>query len=262
MLNTVKPSTRFPQAPAKIENDHSAKPPKGRLDQPIVLMPAHNEEATVGLLVAQIRRRFNYPVVVVDDCSGDATARVAQAAGATVLPLTLQLGAWGAIQTGLRYALRHGYHTAITLDADGQHDPDYINELIKPLTMRQADVVIGAFPERVSRARRIAWWYFRWLTGLKLEDITSGFRVYNHAAMTVLASPEASLLDYQDVGVLLILRRRGLRTTEVPISMRPRTQGASRVFRSWWIVGKYMLQTSVLCLARTGNRSLSTRSDD
>ena len=157
-------------------------------------------------------------MVVIDDCSSDATATIARAAGATVLPLTLQLGAWGAIQTGLRYALRHGYRTAITLDADGQHEPECISELVEPLADRRADVVIGAFPERASRARRIAWSYFRWLTGLKLEDITSGFRAYNHTAMTVLAAPEASLLDYQDVGVLLILRRKGLRTVEVPVS--------------------------------------------
>ena len=87
-------------------------------------------------------------------------------------------------------------------------------------------------------------------------------QAYNRAAMTVLASQEASLLDYQDVGVLLILRRKGLRTVEVPVSMQPRVQGASRVFRSWWIVGQYMVQTSVLCLARIGNRHPSAAPDD
>ena len=86
-------------------------------DYPIALIPAHNEEATVGIIVAQVRELWNYPVVVIDDCSSDATAQAARNAGATVLPLTLQLGAWGAIQTGLRYALRQGYRTAITLDA-------------------------------------------------------------------------------------------------------------------------------------------------
>jgi len=196
------------------------------------------------------------PVVVIDDCSTDATARTARAAGATVLPLTLQLGAWGAIQTGLRYALRHGYRTAITLDADGQHAPEDIGELLRPLASGQAEIAIGAFPERASHARRIAWFCFRRLTGLKLEDITSGFRAYNHAAMTVLASQEASLLDYQDIGVLLILRRKGLRTVELPVSMQPRAAGASRVFHSWWVVGKYMLQTSLLCLARVGYNHL------
>ena len=227
--------------------------PMAQPDRLITVIPAFNEEATIGAIVGQIKRRWNCPVAVIDDCSTDATARAARDAGAIVLPLTLQLGAWGAIQAGLRYALRQGYRTAITLDADGQHEPNCIGELLEPLVANRADVAIGAFPERASRARRIAWSYFRWLTGLKLEDIPSGFRAYNHAAIIVLAAPEASLLDYQDVGVLLILRRKGLRTVEVPVSMQPRLQGASRVFRSWWVVGQYMLQTSVLCLARIGN---------
>ncbi len=230
--------------------------------RPIALIPAHNEAATVGAIVAQVRQLWSCPVVVIDDCSSDATAQTAWNAGATVLPLTLQLGAWGAIQTGLRYALRQGYRTAITLDADGQHEPQDIGLLLQPLVDGQAEVAIGAFPERASRARRIAWSYFRWLTGLELEDITSGFRVYNHAAMTVLVSREASLLDYQDVGVLLILRRKGLRIVEVPVAMQPRVLGASRVFRSWWVVGKYMLQTSLLCLARVGYNHLPPAADD
>ncbi len=227
----------------------------------IALIPAYNEEATVGAIVAQVRQLWRCPVVVIDDCSTDATIAVARAAGAIVLPLTLQLGAWGAMQTGLRYALRQGYRTAITLDADGQHEPGDIGTLLEPLVTGRADVSIGAFPERASRARRLAWSYFRWLTGLELEDITSGFRAYNHAAMHVLATGEASLLDYQDVGVLLILRRKGLRIVEVPVSMQPRTLGASRVFRSWWVVGKYMLQTSLLCLARVGYHHVPTADD-
>ena len=231
-------------------------------DRPIALIPAYNEEATVGAIVGQIRALWNYPVVVIDDCSTDRTAPAARAAGAIVLPLTIQLGAWGAIQTGLRYALRHGYRTAITLDADGQHEPESIGALLPPLATDTADVVIGAFPERASRARRLAWSYFRQITGLQLEDITSGFRAYNHAAMAVLASREASLLDYQDVGVLLILRRKGLRVVETQVSMQPRTLGASRVFRSWWVVGKYMLQTSLLCLARVGFNHLPPAPDD
>lgn len=219
----------------------------------MVLIPAHNEVATVGAVVAQVRRCCDYPVVVIDDCSTDETARAARAAGATVLPLTLQLGAWGAIQTGLRYALRRGCRIAVTLDADGQHEPAALGALLQPLLAGQTDVAIGAFPPRASPARRLAWGYFRWLTGLEPEDITSGFRAYNHAAMTLLASREASLLDYQDVGVLLILQRRGLRTLEVPVLMQPRVQGGSRVFGSWWIVGTYMLQTSLLCVARVGH---------
>jgi len=228
----------------------------------VVLIPAHNEQATVGQIVRQLRTAGIDAVVVIDDASTDATCREARAAGAVVLPLVLQLGAWGAIQTGLRYALQAGFQTAITMDADGQHDVADLQMLLAPLAKQQADVAIGACPARVSSARRLAWAYFRLLTGLRLEDITSGFRAYNQRAMQILASPEASLLDYQDVGVLLILRRRGLRLMEVPVTMSARTDGASRVFRSWWIVGKYMLQTSLLCLARVGLReSASHRAD-
>lgn len=228
---------------------------------PIVLIPAYNEQATVGTVVRQVRQRWGFPVVVIDDCSTDATVPTARAAGAMVLPLIVQLGAWGAIQTGLRYALRDGYQVAITLDADGQHEPESIGALLDPLARGLTDVSIGAFPERASRARQVAWSYFRKLTGLKLEDVTSGFRAYNQAAMTVLSSGEASLLDYQDIGVLLILRRKGLRIVEVPVAMQARVAGASRVFRSWWVVGKYMLHTSLLCFARVGYNHLPPADD-
>lgn len=218
----------------------------------VVVIPAHNEGSTVGAIVRQAGARLGCEVVVTDDASSDDTVQAARDAGATVLPLPLRLGAWGAIQTGIRYALRNGYRTVITLDADGQHEVGYTNTLLAPITAGAADVVIGACPERSSRARRVAWRYFRLLTGLRIEDITSGFRAYNHAAIRLLASHKASLLDYQDVGVLLILRRAGLRTVEVQVPMHARTVGASRVFSSWWVVGKYMLQTTLLCLARVG----------
>ena len=228
----------------------------------IILIQAHNEQATVGEVVRRIRQTGNWPVAVIDDCSTDQTATVARAAGAIVLPLPIQLGAWGATQTGLRYALACGYPTAITLDADGQHDPSSIPDLLAPLAAGWADVVIGAFPERASRNLRWAWAYFRLLTGLRIEDITSGFRAYGAAAISILASREASLLDYQDVGVLLILRRKGLRLAEAPVAMNPRTTGRSRIFYSWWAVSRFLLQTSVLGIARIGFTHPLAHTDD
>nr|WP_207168489.1 glycosyltransferase family 2 protein [Thiocystis violacea] len=228
------------------------------------MIPAFNEAATVAEVIAAVRRACgcSVSVIVIDDLSTDDTAEVARNAGATVIPLPLQLGAWGAIQTGLRYALARDYDMAVTLDADGQHEPAYVSALLAPLREQRADVVIGAYPARASRARRLAWRYFRWLTGLSLEDITSGFRAYNRAAIGLLASREATLLDYQDVGVLLTLHRRGMRTCEVPVPMQPRAAGGSRVFDSWWTVGKYMLQTSLLCVARVGHGRRSDLSDE
>ena len=86
--------------------------------------------------------------------------------------------------------------------------------------------------------------------GFELRDLTSGFRLYNREAMALLASREASLLDYQDLGALLMVRRAGLTITEVPVSMNLRTEGKSRIFNSWVSVAKYMAATTLLCLAR------------
>ena len=70
------------------------------------------------------------------------------------------------------------------------------------------------------------------------------------AACRLLAMDEATLLDYQDIGVLLLLRHAQFRIAEIPVAMNPRKHGASRVFRSWWTVARYMAETSILCLAR------------
>ena len=160
----------------------------------------------------------------------------------------LPLGAWGGMQLGIRWAYAQGYARVITMDADGQHEVEELPALLA--VADQADAVIGAFPERASQLRRIAWWWFQRLTGLRVTDLTSGFRCYNHRAMGVLASQQATLLDYQDVGTLLMLRKAGLRVTEVPVSMNARVLGVSRIFSSWAKVARYMAVTTVLCVMR------------
>ena len=217
---------------------------------PVVLIPAKNEEASVGEVVRQVLSELYCEVVVIDDVSTDRTIQAAKSAGATVLPLAVHLGAWGAIQTGLRYALKTGYRVAVTMDADGQHQPSSVLSLIAPIETREADVVIGACVKRGSRARHLAWMMFRRLSGVGLEDLTSGFRAYNQKAMTLLASRKATLLDYQDLGVLILLRRVGLHVVEKQVEMCPRISGASRIFNSWWVVVRYMLASSILCLAK------------
>jgi glycosyltransferase involved in cell wall biosynthesis len=216
----------------------------------LAIMPARDEAATVGTVVEGVRRTLGCAVLVVDDASDDATADAARAAGAIVLRLPLGLGAWGATQAGIRYARRHGYQQAITLDADGQHLPDSLPLLVKAKAASGANVVIGTCIGRLSRAKRFAWQYLRLLTGLKLNDFTSGLRLYDVHAIEVLAGQEASLLDYQDVGVLMLLSRAGLSITETQVEMVPRRAGRSRVFASWPVVARYMMHTTVLCLAQ------------
>ena len=223
-----------------------------RYNPVIILIPAKNEAMTVGHVITEIKSRLDNTVtiLVIDDASTDNTVKVARSAGAKVLSLTFSLGAWGAIQTGLRYADEHGFNTAITMDADGQHEADSITALLSPLVAGQCDVAVGACPQRGSLTRRLAWSFFRRLSGITLEDLTSGLRAYNKAAIALLASKEATLLDYQDVGVLILLRKAGLHIQEVPVFMHPRLNGHSRIFNSWWTVSQYLLHTTVLCLAQ------------
>ena len=218
----------------------------------LVIIPAWNEEETVASVVSEARRACGCDVVVIDDASTDDTVARARGAGAIVLPLRLQLKSWGATQAGLRYALKYGYRTVITMDADGQHEAASLPALLEPLGDGRADVVIGAYPERGSRARKITWTFFRKFTGLSHEDLTSGLRAYNREAITVLAAHAATLLEYQDLGVLLLLRRAGLRIKEVPVTMNLRETGKSRIFHSWFQVFFYLLHTGILCLAKIG----------
>ncbi|TVQ97965.1 MAG: glycosyltransferase family 2 protein [Desulfovibrionales bacterium] len=223
----------------------------------LVIIPAWNEQASIADVIGHVRALDGFHVLVVDDASTDNTAILAAKAGAEVIRLCVNLGAWGAMQTGMRYARQHGYQTVITMDADGQHLAETLPSLITPLHTFAADVVIGSCTPRGSRARKTAWTMFRWLSGLDIQDLTSGLRAYSSPAVLLLASSRATLLDYQDVGVLLLLRQAGLRIREVQVAMCPRRHGSSKVFSSWLKVGEYMLLTLLLCLSHCLFRPLA-----
>lgn len=212
----------------------------------LILIPAHNEAYAVGVVVKEAAEHTNCRVVVIDDASTDDTAAIARDAGATVLSLAVQLGAWGALQTGMRFALQQGYQFVITMDADGQHEAVDLHKLFTPVHNGVADVSIGACTSRGSNLRKIAWVFLKWISGLSMEDITSGFRAYNMAAIEILAAKEATLLEYQDIGVLAHLKRNALTIKEVPVDMNQRTSGHSRVYSSWLMVAYYMIQASIL----------------
>jgi len=211
-----------------------------------VLMPALNEETVIGDHVTSILKAVDLPIWLIDDCSTDDTAERAAKAGARVIKLPARLGAWGATQAGIREAASRGLEFVVTMDADGQHNPDDIVTLIKPIINGECDVVIGSSLERGSKARRLAWRMMRLTSGLQIQDLTSGFRVLNHQAISLLAKPRATTLDYQDVGVLLMLKQAGMRMAEVPVVMSPRANGKSRIFSSWLAVAFYMAHTLLL----------------
>ena len=217
-------------------------------ERPLVVIPARDEAATIGEVVREIVALGFVDVLVVDDASDDTTRLESMKAGARCVRAPLPQGAWGAMQTGIRYAMRHNFSSVITMDADGQHRAHEIPRLLA--AAKHGDVVVGACVSRGSNARKFAWTLFRGLTGFKLADLTSGFRLYNAAACKALSDESVTLLDYQDMGVLLAVQRAGLTFAEVDVEMLPRTVGVSRIFYSWWAVARYMLQTAVLCVAK------------
>lgn len=217
----------------------------------LVVIPVHNEATALPGVIKELQSYPHMDVLVVDDASSDGSLEIALAYNVRALPLCLKLGAWGAMQAGLRYAARHGYRQVITMDGDGQHHSHEIPNLCEALRRNpEADLVIGACLYRGSRLRKIAWRFFRRITGIGIEDITSGFRLYNQRAIHELTRKEATLLEYQDVGVLLMLKAAGLKIIEQDVSMTPRRSGKSRIYSSWGMVAYYMVVTTILSISK------------
>jgi len=205
-----------------------------RTDRVLVLVPAWNEEKNVGATVHEIRAASpHFDVVVIDDGSTDATARVAREAGATVLSLPFNLGVGGAMRTGFTFAAREGYDRAIQVDADGQHDPRDIVRVLEGL--ENADISIGARFSDVGdyTVRGPRRWAMVVLAAVvsriartRLTDVTSGFRAANARAIEqyVRYYPAEYLGDTLDS--LVAALHAGLTVTQVPVAMRPRAHGA------------------------------------
>lgn len=218
--------------------------------QCLVVIPAWNESSSITTIVRSIKTQYPVDVLVVDDGSDDDSGELAKSAGAEVVTLAMNMGAWTAIQTGFRYAISKGYAAVVTMDADGQHFAESIPLLLHQLSLNQSDVIIGANPARATRNRRISWAFFRLLTSFDLRDFTSGLKAYNARAMKLLLTPRAHLFDYQDLGALLLLRHAGLKIIEVPVPMQKRIYGKSRIFFNWWQVLRYMMLSTVLCISK------------
>lgn len=199
----------------------------------IAVIPAHNEEHTIGTVLRALREAA--PAVdrlVVTDGSRDGTLGVVKALGERHLDLVCNVGYGRAVQTGLQYALRHGYDIVVTIDGDGQHDPADVPRLIDELARSGADVVIGSrFVSNRSYSgppgRKVGQALFSLLTGLmgqRIYDTTSGLKAMRaHACRTIL---DGRFLDFH-TEVLVRLRLLGLRIVELPIEVHERTAGHS-----------------------------------
>lgn len=167
----------------------------------LAIIPAYNEEDNLGPLLEKLKR-FEIDTVVINDCSTDRTIDVCGKYNVTCINLPNNLGIGGAVQTGYRYAVKHNYDIAIQIDGDGQHNPEYVKNLIEPIINHEADLVIGSryidkkgFQSSVIR--RIGIKHFSNLIKILLRicitDPTSGFRACNKTVMHFFAQNRARI---------------------------------------------------------------------
>ena len=199
------------------------------IEDTLIIVPAFNEGAVIAETLAEIKE-FASTVLVINDGSKDDTAQKAAAAGAIVLSHATNLGYGATLKTGFTYALRYSEEPyLITFDADGQHDPKFLELLLEPLRGGDADYVLGSrflSGETVSTpvARKIGSGVFSiatsLLTGKKITDPTSGMLALTRNVAKIFTS-KFFPLDFPDADVLIMLNRMGYSIREVPVKMHP-----------------------------------------
>jgi glycosyltransferase involved in cell wall biosynthesis len=203
----------------------------------LILIPAFNEEGAVAGVVAEVSSTVpGTPILVVDDCSRDATRSQARSAGAQVLALPHHLGLGGCVQAGYRLAYELGYDYVIRVDGDGQHDPRDIPTVLKALEKGDCEMVIGSrFVDdkgthtNVLRAAGIVFFraVLRPILGKPVRDPTSGYVGVNRTALELFSATFP--LEYPEIEALVVLQRKRFRFVEVPCRFRARRTGRSTI---------------------------------
>lgn len=201
----------------------------------LIVIPAYNEESAIAQVVQTVRSA-GYDYVVVNDGSTDGTLAVCRAQGINVLDLPQNLGIGGAVQAGHLYALENGYDVDIQVDGDGQHDISCVPALLERIS-DGADLVVGSrfiepiegFKSTAARRAGIRWLSgcIRLVTGLTVNDVTSGFRASGRAAIELFARRYP--VDYPEPESLVMVHNAGLRIDEVPVVMHERQGGVSSI---------------------------------
>jgi hypothetical protein len=225
-----------------VDGDMPSMSSPDRHSDTLVFLPAWNEEESLPAVLDELRAELPAAdVLIVDDGSTDGTARVARAGRAAIASFDANRGLRAAIATGYMYALEHGYAYCGRADADGQHPASELRRLLERVRADTCDVAIGSrfasgdgYEERrykSSAARRFGTAMLRRAMKLLLRtpflDATSGMYAANAKALPVLALPYTS--EAPEVQSVLRLHEAGLRVDEVPVHMRPRKSGESKL---------------------------------
>lgn len=204
----------------------------------LIIIPAYNEEGAIATVVREVNAAVpGVPVLVIDDCSVDATRNLAQVAGADVLPLSHHLGLGGCVQAGYKLAFELGFDFVIRVDGDGQHDPWGIPTILERLRSTGCQMVIGSRyingkgDGYTSAARGIGIQLFRTILrpilGKDVSDPTSGFVGVNREALALFS--RSFPLEYPEIEALVVLQRKRFHFEEVPCVFRPRRTGRSSI---------------------------------
>jgi glycosyltransferase involved in cell wall biosynthesis len=230
---------------------------KGKI---LVIVPAYNEEGSVGKVVEEVHTHLSQvEVLVVNDGSTDLTSEIAKSKGAIVLDLPFNLGIGGAMQAGYQYAYEKGYDIAIQVDGDGQHDPKEIGKLLKALEEKKIDMAIGSrfigdLGYKSSAMRRIGISIFSQVISMivrqRITDPTSGFRASNRKAIQLFASNYPQ--DYPEPEVVILLHQCHLKMEEVSVGMSERYSGESSItkIKSIYYMVKVLLAIFVDCFEK------------
>ncbi len=203
----------------------------------LIIIPAFNEEGSIERVVNDLTERFpQYDYLVVNDGSTDGTKDICNGNGYHVVNLIVNMGIGGAVQTGYRYAVNNRYDITVQIDGDGQHDVSYLEEMIRLIEDGRADIVIGSRflgteGFQSTRLRRTGIVFLsmlgKILTGVRVRDITSGYRVVNSKFIHIFAQDYPA--DYPEPEAMVIAAVHGGRILEYPVVMRERKTGESSI---------------------------------
>ncbi len=192
-------------------------------EQILVLIPAYNEEERIGDVIRKTRR-FTNQICVIDDGSGDQTGTIAHREGATVLGHQDNRGKGAAISSGFRYFLRGTWSIAITLDADGQHDPDCIPELLNVYHRKNLDLLLASRYSKLDRlsalrriTNRVGSFFISIAAGRAFLDTQTGYRVISEQLIRNL-DLRGERFDYESE-MIIEAARNGYRIGEHDVGM-------------------------------------------
>lgn len=198
----------------------------------LIVIPAYNEQDNIKRVVDNLIKNYpQFDYVIINDGSRDNTSAICHENGYNIIDLPVNLGLRGAFQTGLKYAYKFGYDKAIQFDADGQHLPQFIQDMSDHMDKSNSDIIIGSRFVTVNKPNTIRMLGSRVIsyaifltTGKKLTDPTSGMRMFNKAMIKEFASdanyaPEPDTISY--------LMKNGAIVNEIQVEMQERIAGES-----------------------------------